>query len=75
MQNCKDPNWNIRQATITLSARLEGTKLVLIDAKGAPLAEVDLSPAVQAVLDSRKKKPKRHKKEPVEGQSHGLRSV
>lgn len=58
MQNCKNPNWNIKQAPVIISARLDGTKLVIIDAQGAPLAEVDIAPAVQAVLDAQKKKKK-----------------
>ena len=56
MQNCKNPNWNIKTAPISISARLDGTKLVIIDAQGSPLAEVDIAPAVQVVLDTQKKK-------------------
>lgn len=72
MQNCKNPNWNIKQSPITISARLDGTNLVIVDAQGSPLAEVDLAPAVkavlaevdlapavQAVLDAQKKKTKK----------------
>lgn len=59
MQNCKNPNWNVKTAPVTISARLEGAKLLITDAQGNPLAEVDIAPAVQAVLDTQKKKQKR----------------
>lgn len=56
MQNCKDPNWSNKPTPVTLSARLDGTIIVLVDARGAILASVDIAPAIQAVLDAQKKR-------------------
>ena len=59
MQNCKNPDWlNAPKPvqTMTLSARLDGTVLCIVDAQGVKLAEVDLAPAVQAVIDAQRKR-------------------
>ena len=59
MQNCKNPDWLTAPKpvqTMTLSARLDGTVLCIVDARGAILASVDIAPAVQAVLDAQKKR-------------------
>lgn len=56
MQNCKDPNWSNKPAPVTLSARLDGTIIVIVDARGDILASVDIAPAIQAVLDAQKKR-------------------
>ena len=59
MQNCKNPDWLTAPKpvqTMTLSARLDGTVLCIVDARGAILASVDIAPAIQAVLDAQKKR-------------------
>ena len=57
MQNCKNPDWLTAPKPVqTISARLDGTVLCIVDAQGVKLAEVDLTPAVQAVIDAQRKR-------------------